>query len=134
MALDEIPVVSDGPGSGLTGQGEAVLREISALLETLLATGETGSIDLRSLPLSPEDRAWLRERLGKGEVSISLDAGGASCILETAVAGVWWVEHRNEVDELVGEFIEVAMVPSLVPAHPDDIQNGLQQLRSMLSI
>lgn len=134
MALDEIPVVAELPGTGLTGQAEAVLREIAALLGKLVATGSEGGIDLRSLPLSVEDRAWLRDRLGKGEVSISLDAGGVSCIEETAIAGIWWVEHRNEADELVGEFIEVARVPSLVSVHPDDIQEGLKQLRSVLDI
>lgn len=133
MALEDIPVSVTAPGEQLTGQGEAVLGEIAALLERLLAGGGNGSIDLRSLPLSPADREWLQQRLGKGEVSISLDAGGASCLTETGVAGVWWVEHRDEQDALRGEFIEVAAVPVLVAAHPEDMAAGLERLKTLMS-
>lgn len=132
MAIDQIPVLAQGPQDGLTGQAEAVLREIATLLERLVYAGESGSIDLRSLPLSAADRDWLRERLGRGEVSISLDAGGASYINDTLVPGVWWVEHRNEADRVISEFIEVATLPSLVVTHPDDIKNGLERLKHLL--
>lgn len=132
MSLDRIPIVSTDPGQGLTGQAEALLREIAALLEQLVVEGEVGSIDLHSLPLSPADLEWLRARLGTGEVSIRLDAGGTSLLRETGVAGVWWVEHRNEMENRIGEFIEVAPVPSLIPAYPEDIAQALARLRAML--
>jgi hydrogenase-1 operon protein HyaF len=132
MALEDIPVAVATPGGQLTGQAEAVLREVATLLERLTSHGEQGSIDLRSLPLSAADRSWLRERLGKGEVSISLAAGGASSLTETGLAGVWWVEHRDEQDEMCGEFIEVAAVPALVAAHPEDMASALARLRSSL--
>jgi hydrogenase-1 operon protein HyaF len=133
MALEDIPVSVTTPGGQPTGQGEAVLGEIAALLERLLAGGGSGSIDLKSLPLSLADREWLRQRLGKGEVSISLDAGGASCLTETGVAGVWWVEHRDAQDALRGEFIEVAAVPALVAAHPEDMAAGLDRLKTLMN-
>jgi len=132
MPLHDIPIAVAAADSGLTGQAEAVLREIAGMLERLLDRGEAGSIDLHSLPLSPADRDWLRERLGKGEVSISLDAGGASCLAETGVAGVWWVEHRDEQDEMRSEFIEVAAVPAIVAAHSDDMAAGLERLRTQI--
>jgi hydrogenase-1 operon protein HyaF len=132
VGLEDIPVTVGTPVDGLTGQAEAVLREIAALLERLVADGEKGSIDLRSLPLSSADRDWMRTRLGKGEVSISLDAGGASCISETGIAGVWWVEHRDEQEALGSEFIEVTYVPALVAAHPEDVADALEQLKNSL--
>lgn len=132
MPLEQIPILVQDQENGLTGQAEAVLSEVAALLEKLLAEGVSGSIDLRSLPMSSADHDWLRDRLGKGEVSISLYAGGASCINETGVAGVWWVEHRDDSDSMTGEFIEVAAVPSLVPAHPDDMKSGLAHLKTMI--
>ncbi|HEX8978337.1 MAG TPA: hydrogenase expression/formation C-terminal domain-containing protein [Parasulfuritortus sp.] len=129
--LADIPVVMDD--GGLTGSAPAVLREVAALLETLCRTGETASIDLRGLPLSLADRRWLLERLGKGEVDIALDIGGGSRIAETAYPGVWWVTHDNEQGVQVGEFIEVSYVPELLAPHPEDVENGLDSLKTRIS-
>jgi len=134
MPSEDIPGVTPGLGDGLTGQAEAVLREIATLLERLAVHGEEASLDLKSLPLSPADRDWLRQRLGRGEVNIDLTAGGTSRIDETGLPGVWWVEHRDEVANIIGEYIEVARVPAIVPADPDGITAGLDRLRSRLDV
>lgn len=131
MALPDIPVVA-GDGA-LTGNARAVLSEVDTLLDSLLRTGEGGMVDVRGLPLSVADRRWLLEQLGKGEVEIHMDLGGRSCILETAYPGVWWIEHRDERDNPVSEFIQVAYVPELISAHPDDVESGLEYLRSRIS-
>jgi hydrogenase-1 operon protein HyaF len=129
--LGEIPVSSEA--GGLTGSAPAVLREIADLLDRLQRTGETGTIDLGGLPLSPADRRWLLEQLGKGEVEMTLDAGGSSRMVETGYPGVWWIEHRNEQETKVAEFIEVAPVPELIPAHPDAVASGLEKLQIRIS-
>ncbi|MDD3530906.1 MAG: hydrogenase expression/formation C-terminal domain-containing protein [Gallionellaceae bacterium] len=131
MALPDIPVV-DGNG-GLTGNAAAVLGEVEALLDGLLRTAEGGMIDIRGLPLSAADRRWLQAQLGEGEVEVRLSIAGASRILETAYPGVWWIEHRDERDNLVSEFIQVAYVPELISAHPDDVEGGLDLLRSRIA-
>ncbi len=130
MGLGDIPVLVEA--GGLTGSAPAVLREIVALLERLTQFGEAGSIDLHGLPLSPADRRWLLDQLGKGEVEIALQAGGGSRFIETAVPGVWWVAHDNEQGVRISEFIEVTRIPDLIPAHPDDVANGLKILKSRL--
>lgn len=131
MALSDIPIVEED--GALTGNAQAVLREVESLLDGLLRTGEGGAIDIRSLPLSAADRRWLLAQLGKGEVEVHLDLGGRSCILETAYPGVWWIEHRDERDNPVSEFIEVAYEPELISAHPDDVESGLEHLRTQIS-
>lgn len=131
MALPDIPIVSED--GTLTGNARAVLREVETLLDALLRTGEGGFIDIRGMPLSAADRRWLLEQLGKGEVEVSMDIGGRSCILETALPGVWWVEHRDERDNPVSEFIQVAYVPELISAHPDDVESGLEYLKNRIS-
>lgn len=131
MALPDIPVVvAAGP---LSGHARAVLGEVETLLDALLRTGEGGSVDIGGLPLSQADRAWLREQLGRGEISIDLAIGGGSHILETGLPGVWWIEHLNEHGHLVSEFIQVAYVPELISAHPDDVESGLEHLRSRIA-
>ena len=131
MALTDIPVITED--GALTGNAQAVLREVETLLDGLLRTGEGGAVDIAGLPLSVADRRWLLEQLGKGEVEIHMDLGGRSCILETAYPGVWWLEHRDERDNPVSEFIQVAYVPELISAHPDDVESGLEHLRSQIS-
>lgn len=128
MALPDIPVVAGQ--APLSGNARAVLGEVETLLDSLLRTGDGGIVDVRGLPMPPADRLWLLEQLGKGEVEIHLDIGGRSRILETAYPGVWWIEHRDEGDNLISEFIQVAYVPELISAHPDDVESGLEHLRS----
>ena len=99
MSLDAIPihVINTPPTeSGLSGNALPLLREISELLRRLLETGETGTIDLSALPLTPADLDWLHEKLGEGEIAVTLQANGESTLNETACPGVWWVAHRNE--------------------------------------
>lgn len=138
MALEDIaivvaPAVDASPAEeGLSGNAPAILREAASLLERLADEGESGAIDLSSLPLTPADRLWLRERLGQGEVSIHLAAGGDSDILETAVPGLWWVEHRDEQGRVLSEFIEVTRVPALVAVPADDLESGLEYLDTLI--
>jgi hydrogenase-1 operon protein HyaF len=133
MGLEDIPVRVEGAQADLTGNARALLGEIAALLQRMLATGEGGAIDLASLPLSPADRAWLEQRLGRGEVECRLMAGGLSTFHETAFPGVWWVCHHNEAGVRVSELIEVARVPALVPAHPEDMEIGLEHLNNLIN-
>lgn len=128
MDWPEIPVVAvTGERSG---NAEAVFLEIETLLECLLRQGEGGMVDIQGLPLTPADREWLRAELGRGEVDIRMDLAGATRIVETGYPGVWWIEHRDEAGRLVSEFVQVAYLPELIAAHPDDVESGYDQLRS----
>ncbi len=131
-SINDIPIHVLSPDEVLTGQAEAVLSEVADLLGRLLETGEEGSIDLRSLPLSPADRDWLDEKLGCGEVEIVLEAGGRSVLTETAYSGVWKVVHRDTEERVVSEFIEVAYVPAIVTPAGADIENAYEKLQSEL--
>lgn len=134
MTLDIIPIHVMPPGEpGLTGNAPPLLRELLEMLRRLLGTGESAAIDLSALPLTPADLDWLREKLGVGEISITLQASGESTLNETACPGVWWVTHRNEQGTVTSQFIEVTFVPELVKAHPQDVEIGLEYLELLLS-
>ncbi len=123
MSLDAIPIhVINAPSGepGLTGNAPPLLRELLELAQRLLDTGEPSSIDLTALPLTPADLDWLREKLGAGEIAVTLQANGESTLDETACPGVWWVTH-------------VAYVPELVKADPQDIKIGQEYLELLLS-
>lgn len=141
MTLDAIPihVVPRHAGAalpgepGLSGNAPPLLRELAEQVRRLLETGEPSAIDLSALPLTPADLDWLREKLGGGEIAVTLQAGGESRLDETACAGVWWVTHRNEQGAVASQFIEVAFVPELVKAHPADVAIGRERLAFMVS-
>lgn len=133
MTLEQIPIRVETEVLPQSGNAPAVLREIGELLRRLVEEGVGGAIDLRSLPFLPGDRAWLEERLGCGEVQISLQAGGLSSFSETRFPGVWWVVHRNPNGAVVSEQVEVARVPDIVIADPEDVKNGLRGLDELIS-
>lgn len=136
MSLDAIPIhVINAPSGepGLTGNAPPLLRELLEQVRRLLATGEPSAIDLSALPLTPADLDWLREKLGAGEISVTLQANGESTLNETGCPGVWWVTHHNEQGAVTSQFIEVTLVPELVKAHPQDVAIGQEQLELMIS-
>lgn len=105
-----------------------LLHEIRHALERLIATGETRTIDLRSLPFSPGEEQELERRLGRGELVAQLDALGPSEILETRFPGVWLVTHRNTENEIIGRYVEITAMPALLQSQPSDMQLGLKLL------
>src|SRR5512139_1826727 len=134
MSLDAIPIHFVPPGeAGLTGNAPPLLRELLEMVHRLLDAGETSAIDLSALPLTPADLDWLHEQLGNGEISVTLQASGESTLAETACPGIWWVTHRNEQGVVTSQFIEVAFVPELVKAHPQDVAVGQEQLELMIA-
>ncbi len=115
------------------GMALPVLHELQAMLERLIETGGSSSIDLRRTPLAPQDRETLSTVLGRGEVSATVDSLGPTHIQETAVAGIWWVAHCNQDGKTVGEFIEVTACPELLGTRAEDLPSGLSRLRSRLA-
>ena len=134
MSLDAIPIhIVPSAEPGLTGNAPPLLRELAEQVKRLLATGEPSAIDLSALPLTPADLDWLHDKLGNGEIAITLQANGESTLNETACPGLWWVTHHNEQGGVTSQFIEVAFVPELVKAHPQDVAIGLEKLEFMNS-
>lgn len=136
MTREAIPihVLSTPPiEPGLTGNAQPLLHELLERVRSLLETGEPSAIDLSALPLTPADLDWLREILGPGEIAVTLQANGESSLSETGCSGVWWVTHRNEKGAVTSEFIEVAFVPELVKAHPQDVLIGQEHLELLIA-
>jgi hydrogenase-1 operon protein HyaF len=117
-----------------TGMALSVLAEVGRLLEALAATGETGAIDLRSLPLTDADRAQLEDLLGHGEVHAELAVAGRSEVWETGYAGAWWIRHRGADERIATEVIAICPAPDILQAHPDDIQAAARRIRRELEV
>jgi hydrogenase-1 operon protein HyaF len=107
---------------------DALLVEISSLMENLAARNTPGSIDLLGLPLSAACLSLLEQRLGTGEIRVTLTAAGKSEIHETSFSGVWWSSHADETGRVVAMLIEIALVPEILKTDIDDVRLSHRRL------
>lgn len=115
------------------GMPAALLQEIVTLLERLLEADEDSALDLRSLPLSPADRARLQAALGTGEVTATVsDITGPTEIYETRYQGVWWLRLFDRAGSVSTEQIAITRVPGLLVTHPDDVRRSRARLTEAL--
>jgi hydrogenase-1 operon protein HyaF len=110
------------------GNVRPLLNEVMHALDKLLETDSPTVIDLASLPFGPGELEHLEATLGTGELSAKLDALGTSRIRETAFPGVWWLEHRNAHDEVVGRYLEITRTPEILSSQDADIVAGRARL------
>ncbi len=113
-----------------TAVAKALMREITEALGEYVRARRSHVIDLTGMPLSEEDRQFLDDRLGRGELSITIDALFSTRIDETRYAGVWRVRHYGSDGELRGERIEVIDVPEIVRAGTADIERSARRLEA----
>jgi hydrogenase-1 operon protein HyaF len=133
MRLQDIAIkVESGDDTSTVGNIAALLAEIAALLERLISNQQSSMIDLKSLPLSPQEYEQLRFTLGQGEVTARLEAIGPSEIIETQYPGVWWVTHYNVEGDIIADMIEIARVPDILQSQPEDMRTSLERLQALL--
>lgn len=131
--LKDIPIYVQAGEAYSVGNIRALLAEIAAHLEKLDHNGETGMIDLNSLPLAPGEYEQLRQTLGQGEVSARIEAIGPSEIIETRYPGVWWVTHYNVEGDIVADTLEITTMPEIIKSQPEDVHVGLARLKARLN-
>jgi hydrogenase-1 operon protein HyaF len=135
MKLQDIPVnVDDGlpDPNAATGMANAIMQELVAHLEQLAQGGTTEVIDLKSLPVTAGDLAELEERLGRGEVTATVEAAGPTEIFETRFPGIWWIRYQNLEGHTVTQHIEVTRMPAILQTQQDDVGASAERLAAML--
>jgi hydrogenase-1 operon protein HyaF len=116
-----------------TGNARPVLFQVRHALAQLLTDGTETTIDLGAIPFAPGDERVLDEVLGNGEVKATLTVLGASHVQETAIPGVWRVDHFNETGETQSRFIEVTFMPEILKTQREDAALGLETLTDRLN-
>jgi len=127
-----VEVVNSPVGAVPTGNVTPLLHEIRHALQRLIDSGESTAIDLLAIPMAPGEVDEIKKRLGSGEIEAALNALGKSVIRETAIPGVWLVEHFNVNDELLARVIEVTRVPDIIRTDLRDLNDGLARLTGEL--
>jgi hydrogenase-1 operon protein HyaF len=108
----------------------AVLRRIEEALASFIERGQAGAIDLRGVPhMDAATYQSLRETLGTGEVSATVNADIRVEVRESRYPGVWWLTHINERGAKVTEVIEITEVPAILRSHVTDMRIGLERLQ-----
>ena len=128
-SLDNIAVEVDAAH----GNVRPVLHEVLHALDKLLDDNVPTTIDLAGLPFGPGELDALQAKLGHGELAARLDTLGESLIYETAYPGVWWIEHRNVNDEIVGRYLEVTRLPEILSSQDADMHAGRTRLGEQLN-
>ncbi len=116
-----------------TGNAGPILREIATALARLVGSGETTTIDLGAIPFSAGDEKALDAVLGTGEVRATVDVLGTSHVAETAIAGVWRVDHFDQQGETLARFVEITFVPDILKTQAADAEDGLRKLEADLA-
>lgn len=116
-----------------TGNVTPILNEIKHALNSLIETGESTTIDLRAMPMAPGEMQQIESLLGTGEVTATINAMGSSTVNESLYAGVWLVTHRNTDDEILGKFIEITRIPSILESQTEDMRGALEALPDLLA-
>ena len=114
------------------GNVQPLLHEIRHAVNRFLSTGDTHVIDLRSIPMAPGEEAQIEDCLGRGEVVAVLNALGRSEVRETVYPGVWLIVHQNTADEIIGKFIEITDIPSILKSQLSDVRAGVARLTALL--
>lgn len=115
-------------GDELTQNVKPLLHEIKHALDSLIETGNTTIIDLRSIPLAPGEEDKILNTLGQGEVQAKLHALGLSEVTETQYAGVWVITHYNDENHIISRFIEVTTMPEILCSQTEDIMAAYSSL------
>lgn len=107
------------PPAGLMN-APALLHEIHDASPRCRPGDAAHTLNLSLLPVTPEDLAWLDEKLGRSGLSI-LSRGFGNCRITAAeLPNVWWVQFFNNMEKLILNSIEVVDVPAIALAAADD--------------
>ena len=117
----------------VTGMALSIMAEVARMLQALANKGKTGSIDLRSLPLTDADREQLEELMGRGEVKAALEVSGDSTVWETSYPGAWWIRHHGAGGKISSEEISICSVPAILAAHPADIEAAANRIKNAIA-
>jgi hydrogenase-1 operon protein HyaF len=110
-----------------------ILVELADRCSLHKSNGSKHTINLTLLPLSLTELEYLDARLGRGPVDILSRAYGKCQVISTLSPNVWWVRFYNSMGTLILNSLEVAAVPDVVAAAPEDISDSAVRLSEILA-
>jgi hydrogenase-1 operon protein HyaF len=125
--LTQLEVSSDDVAGAINAP--ALLCEIAEQMQFI---DKSHVINLTLLPFSPEDGLYMDKVLGRGDISI-LSRGYGNCRISlTSFSRVWWVQYFNTTDIPILNTIEIAVVPEVALAAPEDLTDSAERLSEVI--
>ncbi len=110
-----------------------ILNEIYENLKEFYETGKKYTIFTNKIPLSDEDREFLNEVLGEGQVKIKIESDFQPAELkETKIFGVWIGIIYDKNGNPMAETIEITDFPDLAKSQKEDILDSIKILEKTL--
>jgi len=125
--------VSEDEGSADVPNAMPILVELADRCALYKSNGSKHTINLTLLPLSLTELEYLDARLGRGPVDILSRAYGKCQVISTLSPNVWWVRFYNSMGTLILNSLEIAAVPDVVAAAPEDIADSAVRLSEILA-
>jgi len=124
LALPALPGLMNAP---------SILAELRTAWEAWTPAAPPHVVNLTLLPFSPEDAALIDDTLGTGSVTI-LSRGYGNCrIQSTERPYTWRLVYYNSQDHVILSTLEVADVPEVACAAPQDFADSVERLREVLA-
>ncbi|CAO3432617.1 hydrogenase expression/formation protein [Azospirillum endophyticum] len=124
--------IAAGPAPAGLMNGMPILTELLDRSATWRRGDAPHAVNFSLLPHTPEDLAFIEQRLGVGATTI-LSRGYGNCrVTATATPNVWWVRYYNSVDTLILDTVEIVDVPAVVCAAAEDIADSAERLAEIL--
>lgn len=121
-----------GPVPGGLMNGLPILTELLDRSAAWRRGDAPHAVNFSLLPHTPEDLAFIEQRLGVGATTI-LSRGYGNCrVTATATPNIWWVRYYNSVDTLILDTVEIVDVPEVVCAAAEDIADSAERLAEIL--
>ncbi|PWC89420.1 hydrogenase accessory protein HypB [Azospirillum sp. TSH100] len=131
-AFTAAAAVVTGPAPAGLMNGQPILTELLDRSTAWRRGDASHAVNFSLLPHTPEDLAFIEQRLGVGATTI-LSRGYGNCrVTATATPNVWWVRYYNSVDTLILDTVEIVDVPAVVCAAVEDIADSAERLAEIL--
>ena len=131
-AFTAAAAVVGGPTPAGLMNGQPILTELVDRSAAWRRGDTPHAVNFSLLPHTPEDLAFIEQRLGVGATTI-LSRGYGNCrVTATATPNVWWVRYYNSVDTLILDTVEIVDVPAVVCAAAEDIADSAERLAEIL--
>ncbi len=128
---NELVITEEALADGVLN-APSILVELKDKTDNYQPGDDTHVINLSLLPQTPEDLAYLEQRLGRGPVTI-LSRGYGNCrITSTSIKYLWWVQYYNSTDTLILNSLEVVDVPMVACASQEDIDDSAVRMQEIL--
>lgn len=131
-AFTAVSSAAAGPVPGGLMNGLPILTELLDRSAAWRRGDAPHAVNFSLLPHTPEDLAFIEQRLGVGATTI-LSRGYGNCrVTATATPNIWWVRYYNSVDTLILDTVEIVDVPAVVCAAAEDIADSAERLAEIL--